>query len=312
VGGQQARQQGIRNNINSQSRGTATGVVGTGGSGTTGSSGTTSTNTGTTSTGTTGSGTTGTTGTGATGTSGTAAGTVGTAGSGTAQSGDTGTANGIASATQQAASGQGTLQTQQANEQGVNTHFDNALSSTFTDPAMRQRFNQLNLQYQGVGAFADPTVQQQLNLTPQQRQQIGQLTGEWRRDFAALQGGARGNLTQQQLDELRMQFTERLSTVLTPAQLQVWEQMIGEQYNFPYTAYLNSGSRNDVRSNSGDLGSRTAGRGTAGGDQAGDGNTGQPADNVPYNRGGATGRSSTQRSGNSGNTNQGGGQGTVR
>jgi hypothetical protein len=166
---------------------------------------------------------------------------------------------------------------------------------------MRQRFNQLNWQYQGVGAFSDPTLQQQLNLTPEQRQQIGQMTGDWRRDFAALQGGARGNLTQQQLDELRMQFNERMSTILTPTQLQMWERLIGEQYNFPYTAYQSSASASApgtvVRS------------GQVGSDQAGDGNTGSPADNVPFNRGGTTTRSSTQRSDN---TTQGSGQRSVR
>jgi hypothetical protein len=122
--------------------------------------------------------------------------------------------------------------------------FNGVVDSTFTDPAMRQRFNQLNLQHQGFGAFTDPQIAQQLNLTAQQRQQLRALAGEWRQQLRQLQAGRRTNLTAQQFNALRSQFLGRLNTVLTPEQQQQWAQLIGPVHNFPMTAFLPPG--NDI------------------------------------------------------------------
>jgi hypothetical protein len=116
--------------------------------------------------------------------------------------------------------------------------FDGTVDSTFTDPAMRQRFNQLNLQHQGIGAFLHPQIQRQLNLTAQQRQQLRSLAGEWRNQLRALQTGQRSNLTADQWNALRSQFNARLNTVLTPQQQQQWATMIGDVYNFPMSAFV--------------------------------------------------------------------------
>jgi hypothetical protein len=132
------------------------------------------------------------------------------------------------------------------------TEFNTAVDSTFTDPATRQRFNQLNWQYQGVGAFNDPMVQQQLKLTPQQRQQFATLNAEWRQTLMELQRESRTNLTQQQFDDLRARFMSRLNTLLTPAQQQQWAQLIGQPYEFPYTSYLSP--TNTTAANEGQLG----------------------------------------------------------
>lgn len=117
------------------------------------------------------------------------------------------------------------------------TDFNASVDATFTDPAMRQRFNQLNWQYQGVNAFNDPAVQKQLNLTPQQRQQFSQLQGQWQRDLRNLEAGARGNVTQQELQALRQRFGIRVNSILTPVQQQEWTAAIGQRYDFPSSAY---------------------------------------------------------------------------
>jgi len=126
------------------------------------------------------------------------------------------------------------------------TDFNSALDATFTDPAMRQRFNQLNWQYQGVGAFSDPMVQQQLNMTPQQRQQLTRMAGEWSRDLQNLQRTNRGNLTQEQFNELRTRFANRMNRLMTAEQRQQWQQMVGQSYDFLYSAYstINSTTAN--------------------------------------------------------------------
>jgi hypothetical protein len=125
----------------------------------------------------------------------------------------------------------------QANTAG---DFDTALDSTFSDPAMRERFNQLNLQYRGVNAFDDPMVQQQLNLTPQQQQQFDRMIAEWNRDLANMQRSRRGNVTQDQFSDLRTRFTNRVNRVLTPEQQQQWTTMAGQAYDFPFSAYSTS------------------------------------------------------------------------
>jgi hypothetical protein len=130
------------------------------------------------------------------------------------------------------------LAQQQLLEDQFRNDFNSSLETTFTDPAMRQRFNQLNTQFQGIGAFNDPMIQRQLNLTAQQRQQLATLSGQWRRDMMNLQRSSRNNLTQEQFNALRTRYATRLNTVLTPEQQQMWTQMLGEPFDFPFTDFF--------------------------------------------------------------------------
>ncbi len=120
------------------------------------------------------------------------------------------------------------------------TEFNNSLDSTFTDPAIRDRYNQLNYQYQGFGAFDDPTVQSRLNLSNQQRQQVANLNSQWRQELMNIQNDGRGNLSQQEFNALRSRFMSQLESVLSPAQMQQWMQLVGQSYDFPYSAYVPS------------------------------------------------------------------------
>jgi hypothetical protein len=122
--------------------------------------------------------------------------------------------------------------------QRFNTEFNSALDTAFTDPTMRDRFNQLNLQFRGIGAFNDPALQRQLNLTAQQRQQLASLNGQWRRDLMNLQRANRSNLSQQQLNDLRARFATQLNGILTPEQQQQWTQMTGQPFDFPVTTFF--------------------------------------------------------------------------
>jgi len=137
-----------------------------------------------------------------------------------------------------------------------NNDLNNAVGATFTDPAMRQRFNQLNWQYQGLGAFNDPMIQQQLSLTADQQQRLVTLNAQWRQQLQALQTQNRGDLTPEEFAALRSRFMNQLDTVLTPEQQQQWTAMIGDTYDFPFTAYVNSRSGSGGQTRSGNFGNR--------------------------------------------------------
>jgi hypothetical protein len=117
-----------------------------------------------------------------------------------------------------------------------NQSFNPALDTTFTDPRLRTRYNQLNWQFQGFGAFNDPQVRQQLDLTPQQQRQFRRLDAEWRRQMQQLRRAGNDNnpqLTDQQYQQMLQQYQQQLSTLLTPEQQQNWSQLIGQPFPIP-------------------------------------------------------------------------------
>jgi hypothetical protein len=120
------------------------------------------------------------------------------------------------------------------------TDFNASVNTTLTDPAMLNRFNQLNLQFRGLNAFSDPRIQRQLNLTSDQRQQLRRLAGEFRRDLMDLRRDARANpnVVQQQFQDLRTQYAIQTNQILNPAQQQMWQELVGQQFQFPATVFL--------------------------------------------------------------------------
>jgi hypothetical protein len=121
-----------------------------------------------------------------------------------------------------------------------NTDFNNSVNSTLTDPTMRNRFNQLNTQFRGLSAFSDPTIQRQMNLNAQQQRELRQLAGTFRRDLMQLRRDARNNpdVVQQQFTDLQQQYAARLNAILNAQQQQIWQQLTGQQFQFPFTAFV--------------------------------------------------------------------------
>jgi hypothetical protein len=125
-------------------------------------------------------------------------------------------------------------------QQGYHKDFSKAMGSAFSDPQQLQRYHQLNLQYRGYGAFNDPMVSQKLNLTPDQQQQLSKFGETWSSQMTNL-----GPLYQTNPQAANQRFTEmqngvgqNLNSVLTPSQQQTWQQMIGQPYSFPSSAYF--------------------------------------------------------------------------
>jgi hypothetical protein len=142
-----------------------------------------------------------------------------------------------------------TEQQRQAQMQQFASQFNNdlnrSLDSTFADPQLRARYDQLNRQYMGFDAFNDSAIQRQLNLTPQQQQQVRQLAAQWRQQLMQLGGsGTDGsvNIDPNQWTQMSSQYWEQLNSVLTPQQQQTWQQLIGTRYNFSPSAYFSTGA----------------------------------------------------------------------
>jgi hypothetical protein len=121
-----------------------------------------------------------------------------------------------------------------------NQDFNSSLDSTFTDPRLRRRFNQLDTQFQGPLAFNDPAIRQQLNLTPAQQQQLRQLSLQWRQQLGELRAprGNNSSLTQEEFNALRLQFQNQVTGILTPAQQQAFSQLVGQPFDFPVNMFV--------------------------------------------------------------------------
>lgn len=131
-------------------------------------------------------------------------------------------------------------QRMRALQQDFYADLSQSTGNMITDPTQRQRYNQLYWQFRGYNVFDDPTIQQKLNLTDAQRQKLAQYGRDWyaqmgkyNRDFQTDREG-----TTKRFNEARQQEWQRLISVLTPEQQQMWRQMTGEFYTFPPSVYF--------------------------------------------------------------------------
>ncbi len=106
-----------------------------------------------------------------------------------------------------------------------NDRFNRTLDSTLSDSRYRNRYDQLNRQYMGLSNFNNPAIQKQLNLTPQQLNQIRQLSTSMRSQESNL--NPNGNQAQ-----FYSQYWDQLNSILTPQQQQAWSQLTGERFDF--------------------------------------------------------------------------------
>jgi hypothetical protein len=128
--------------------------------------------------------------------------------------------------------------------QGFHKDFSTSVGKVFTDPQQQQRYNELNLQYQGYNAFSNPMVQEKLQLTPEQRQQLARQGQDWNKKMEGLgqtyQNDPKG--ATKQYNDMRNMYGQQLNTVLTPEQQKSWQQMTGKTYNFSPSVYFQTSS----------------------------------------------------------------------
>lgn len=132
--------------------------------------------------------------------------------------------------------------------------FNTASAKVFVDPDIRNRYNQLNLQYQGYAAFNDPTVQTRLRLTDEQRQNFNRYYTDWNQQmntYADEYAKDRDGVNRQFAATWKQQ-RDRINETLTPEQRKSWNEMTGEAYDFPADAYFDDGDdRGEGRENPG-------------------------------------------------------------
>ncbi len=136
-----------------------------------------------------------------------------------------------------------------------NKDFSKSVESVFADKQARQRYNQMDWQYRGYGAFNDPMVQQQLKLNGEQRQKFTKYNNEWndqmnnwRREFQNDRDGMANKFS-----NARKEWQSRIDSVLTPEQRTTWKDMSGKPFDFPVDVYfqnsdtLNTSVKPDVK-----------------------------------------------------------------
>jgi len=133
-------------------------------------------------------------------------------------------------------------------ENQFHNEFGKASNRIITEPTAQQRFQQLNLQYRGWGAFADPTVQQQLKLTPEQQQKFSALQLDWSNRMVLLNNQFQNDQAgaTKSYNDMRGQITNRLNGILTPDQQRSWQQISGTPFVFPPTVYFQNNGTGSV------------------------------------------------------------------
>jgi len=134
------------------------------------------------------------------------------------------------------------LQQQRGFADSFNKEFGSAIDETFTDASAKQRYNQMDWQYRGYGAFNDPTIQQKLNLTAEQRQQFSNYQNEWGQQLSTWKSeypNDREGVSSRFRDG-RLGWQKRIDSTLTPDQRTMWRDMSGKPFDFPIDIYFQS------------------------------------------------------------------------
>jgi Spy/CpxP family protein refolding chaperone len=102
--------------------------------------------------------------------------------------------------------------------------------ATILNETQRKRLRELELQWQGPFALTDPEIAKQVGLTEEQQAKIRGIIQE---TFQSMRGqpGQPGE-RMQEFQKAREQAEKRMLEVLTPAQREKWQQMLGKPFEF--------------------------------------------------------------------------------
>jgi len=108
------------------------------------------------------------------------------------------------------------------------------------DAKQLERYQQLRLQREGVAALGRPEVAQKLELSQEQKDKVKKIQDDARRDSGFGGGGTGGRLSDEERREFLAKREERvkkvntdLLAVLTSAQKESWDKMLGTKFEFP-------------------------------------------------------------------------------
>jgi uncharacterized protein with von Willebrand factor type A (vWA) domain len=145
----------------------------------------------------------------------------------------------------QQAAGQLAPQQQEALMRQLRGNFNNeqltGASEMFTDPQMRQRYNQMYLQYLGPDAFDLPTVQEQLGLSRQQITRLQRIQRQWYAQMQRLSQNFENDPDgAETFNQLRSRAGKAIMNILDEDQARIWQDMIGTPFDLPVRAYFPS------------------------------------------------------------------------
>ena len=98
-----------------------------------------------------------------------------------------------------------------------------------------ERYNQLYQQYRGYDLFAEPNVQKRLNLSTEQQEQLRRADADYQRELTELEkiSGTNRIGANTRYGDLARRRADKLNSILSEQQRQIYSAMIGEPYNFP-------------------------------------------------------------------------------
>jgi hypothetical protein len=102
-------------------------------------------------------------------------------------------------------------------------------------PDQAKRYQQLNLQRQGLTAVTQPDVAKELKLTDEQKEKIAaidkDMQGKMREIFQSSQGDFQG--MREKTQALRKETEEKITKELRDEQMKAWKEMLGAPFEFP-------------------------------------------------------------------------------
>jgi hypothetical protein len=114
------------------------------------------------------------------------------------------------------------------------TNFGKAASDVLNQQQIN-RWQQLELQYQGYNAFSAPQIRDPLNLLDTQVQQLNKFGQQYYQALDDINKSAQTDpaAASRRYDALNKLNLENMNSVLTPGQQQLWSQMTGEPFAIP-------------------------------------------------------------------------------
>jgi cysteinyl-tRNA synthetase len=101
------------------------------------------------------------------------------------------------------------------------------------DPGQARRVEQIHLQRQGLGAFADPKVETALGLTADQKNKLKVIGEDVAKEVRMLfRGRAQSNFQEalRKIDKVRSTAVEKGVALLSDEQKKVWQELLGEPF----------------------------------------------------------------------------------
>lgn len=101
-------------------------------------------------------------------------------------------------------------------------------------PEQQKRYDQLQLQMQGVNAFESEDLQKALKLTDEQKSKLADLRSSVDSQMRELRqgGGGQGNFAR--FGEIRREAMTKAQALLTDDQKKSWREMTGEPFEFQF------------------------------------------------------------------------------